>query len=264
MIPMEIYRSDDDEEYYVQFTEEEIDKIHSKFMMNGSKENVFNLEHNKENTVPAYLLEAWIVEDSKSDKAFKSYGIDVPKGTLMVTTQITDIEAYNKLVENGQTGYSIEGFLGMALSEIINKQKEEKMNKNEVVLPDGTHEIAGKIYTVVNGKFESVKDKEEMAEEEVIEEVVLEEEEEVEEIVLEEEEEVIVEEELADEVIEEIVEEVVESYSKDEVDAKFDELYKLIADMEVKPTDEEIDEEIVELSAHERVMAFSRFTKSLK
>jgi len=45
MIPMDIYRFDEEteEEYYVQFTEEVIEQLYSKFMQNLSSENVFNL-----------------------------------------------------------------------------------------------------------------------------------------------------------------------------------------------------------------------------
>lgn len=166
IIPMEIYRADE-EEYYVEFTEKEIDKIHQKFMkkISSNKNAVFNLEHNANETVPAYIFEAWLVENPELDKSFSSYGIKVPKGTLFVVAQVTDKEYYNQLVANEQTGFSIEGFLGLSLSEIINKKQiETKMN--ELTLPDGEHTIGEKIYVVKEGKVTEVKDvvKEEMSE----------------------------------------------------------------------------------------------------
>ena len=69
MIPMNIYRNDEGEEYYVQFTEQEIENIYSKFMQDLNNQNLFNLEHT-DKKVPAYILEAWIVENPKEDKAF--------------------------------------------------------------------------------------------------------------------------------------------------------------------------------------------------
>jgi len=167
MIPMEIYRNDEnDEEYYVQFTAETIEQIHSKFMQDLSNRNVFNLEHDTDKTVPAYVLEAWIVEDPKKDKAYSSYGIEVPKGTLMVTAQVTDKEYYNELVKNEQIGFSIEGFLGLKLSNQI--------NKINMKLPDGEHLIEGKIYIVVDGEVTEIKDVPVAAEEELTEEIALE------------------------------------------------------------------------------------------
>ena len=167
MIPMEIYRNDEnDEEYYVQFTAETIEQIHSKFMQDLSNRNVFNLEHDTDKTVPAYVLEAWIVEDPKKDKAYSSYGIEVPKGTLMVTAQVTDKEYYNELVKNEQIGFSIEGFLGLKLSK--------QLNKYNMKLPDGEHLIEGKIYIVVDGEVTEIRDVPVAAEEALTEEIALE------------------------------------------------------------------------------------------
>jgi hypothetical protein len=151
MIPMNIYRKDEDgEEYDVQFSAEVIEAIHAKFMLNLSNKNIFNLEHDTEEKVPAYILEAWIVDSPTTDKAFTTYGIEVPKGTLMLTSQVTDREYYDKLVESGQVGYSIEGFLGMKLSE--------QLKLNTMKLPDGEHMIEDKIYVVKDGEVIEIKD----------------------------------------------------------------------------------------------------------
>jgi hypothetical protein len=172
MIPMEIYRRDDDGEYYVQFDEQTIEQIYVKFMRDLSNRNVFNLEHDQSKEVPAYILEAWIVENPTQDKALTTYGIEVPKGTLMLTAQITDVDYYNQLVKDEQVGFSIEGFLGMKLSKHL---KHNNMN-----FPDGEHLLEGKIYVVKDGQVVEIKEVEkeevEMAEvtEEVTEEVAME------------------------------------------------------------------------------------------
>lgn len=186
MIPMEIYRRDDEAgEYYVQFEADTIEQIHVKFMQDLQNRNVFNLEHDQNKEVPAYILEAWIVENPTQDKAYTTYGIEVPKGTLMLTAQVTDKEYYNELVKNEQLGFSIEGFLGMKLSKHL---KHNNMN-----FPDGEHLIEGKIYVVKDGQVVEIKEVEkeevEMAEvtEEVTEEVAMEDTSVTEEEVVEEE-----------------------------------------------------------------------------
>jgi hypothetical protein len=167
MIPMEIYRNDEnDDEYYVQFTAETIEQIHSKFMQDLSNRNVFNLEHDTDKTVPAYVLESWIVDTPMEDKAYSSYGIEVPKGTLMVTAQVTDKDYYNELVKNEQIGFSIEGFLGLKLSNQINKYSMK--------LPDGEHLIEGKLYIVVDGEVTEIRDVPVVEEEAMTEEIALE------------------------------------------------------------------------------------------
>lgn len=173
LIPMEIYRFDEDskEEYNVKFTKEEIELIHGKFMKQMVNRDLFNLEHDQSKTVPAYVLEAWIVDTPLEDKAYSSFGIEVPEGTLMVTAQVTDKEYYAELVAQEQIGFSIEGYLGMKLKE--QTKTNIQMNK----LPDGEHTIDGKIYVVVDGEITEIRDAEivEASEEVALEDTVVEE-----------------------------------------------------------------------------------------
>jgi hypothetical protein len=163
MIPMEIYRKDDEQgEYYVQFTEETIAKIHEKFMSDLRNRDLFNLEHDTSKTVPAYILETWVVDQPSLDKSYSTFGIEVPKGTLMVTAQVTDPEYYAELVANDQVGFSIEGFLGLKL--------KEQLNKYTMKLPDGEHLIEDKIYVVKDGEIVEIKEVEKEPKEEVVEE----------------------------------------------------------------------------------------------
>jgi hypothetical protein len=251
MIPMEIYRNDEnDEEYYVQFTAETIEQIHSKFMQDLSNRNVFNLEHDTDKTVPAYVLEAWIVEDPKKDKAYSSYGIEVPKGTLMVTAQVTDKDYYNELVKNEQIGFSIEGFLGLKLSK--------QLNKYNMKLPDGEHLIEGKLYIVVDGEVTEIRDVPVAAEEEITEEIAL-------ETVVEEEviEETPATEEMA---IDPAVDaEAILAIVQPVIDEQINALIAMIADLrnhmeEVMSEGEEVVEvEATKLSQHDKFSMVSKF-----
>jgi hypothetical protein len=256
MIPMEIYRNDDGEEYFVEFTEQEIEQIFSKFMFNLNNQNLFNLEHDKSKEVPAYILEAWIVENPMEDKSLSSYGISVPKGTLMLTAQITDKEYYTKLVESGQVGFSIEGFLGMKLEDA----KKQSQNKYNMKLPNGEHQIEGKIYVVKNGEIVEVKDVEmaeevEMADEPATNEPV-EEEVAMEEVVEEEK----VEEEVAMAIDPAMDSEAITSIVMPLIDEKINEVLQVIADLknslevEVEPMEEEVVE--TKLTAHAKFTAF--------
>ena len=173
LIPMEIYRFDEDskEEYNVKFTKEEIELIHGKFMKQMVNRDLFNLEHDQSKTVPAYVLEAWIVDTPMEDKAYSSFGIEVPEGTLMVTAQVTDKEYYAELVSQEQIGFSIEGYLGMKLRE--QQTNNIQMNK----LPDGEHTIEDKIYVVKDGEIIEIREVEkvEASEEVALEDTVVEE-----------------------------------------------------------------------------------------
>jgi hypothetical protein len=253
MIPMEIYRNDEDgDEYYVQFSVETIENIHSKFMKDLSNRNVFNLEHDTDQTVPAYVLEAWIVEDPKKDKAYSSYGIEVPKGTLMVTAQVTDKDYYNELVKNEQIGFSIEGFLGLKLSNQLNNKYS--MNK----LPDGEHLIEGKIYVVVDGEIIEIKDAPVVEEEAMTEEIAL-------ETVVEEEviEETPATEEMAIDPAADA--EAILAIVQPVIDEQINALIAMIADLrnhmeEVMSEGEEVVEvEATKLSQHDKFSMVSKF-----
>jgi rRNA maturation endonuclease Nob1 len=251
MIPMNIYRNDEGEEYYVQFTEQEIENIYSKFMQDLNNQNLFNLEHT-DKKVPAYILEAWIVDNPKEDKSFSTYGIEVPKGTLMLTAQITDKEYYQELVNKDQVGFSIEGFLGLKLSN--------QLNKFSMKLPDGEHLIEGKIYVVKDGEIIEIKEEvpteieTEMAEEVVEEEIK---EEGVEAAEVKEE----VKEEIAMAVDPQTDSEAVLAIVQPVLDALATELMKAIAEVKALiPVVEEDEVEEVELS-EQKFSAIDRLKK---
>lgn len=255
LIPMEIYRKDDEDgkEYYVKFTKEEIEKIHSKFMKDMSNKDLFNLEHDTTETVPAYILEAWIVDNPLKDKAYSSFSIEVPTGTLMVTAQVTDVEYYNHLVENDQIGFSIEGYLGMKLKAEAETQLKTNINMNK--LPDGEHTIEDKIYVVKDGEITEIRDVEvvEASEEVALEDTVVEEEEVV------EDETMAVDPALDAEAILAIV--------KPAIDAEVNSIVAMIADLkaqleEALAVDSEEDvvvDELVALSVQERLSNFNKF-----
>ena len=254
LIPMEIYRKDDEDgkEYYVSFSVEEIERIHSKFMKDMSNKDLFNLEHDTTETVPAYILEAWIVDSPRKDKAYSSFGIEVPTGTLMVTAQVTDVEYYNHLVDNDQVGFSIEGYLGMKLKAETQLKTDINMNK----LPDGEHTIEGKIYVVVDGEITEIRDAEvvEASEEVALEDTVVEEEE-------------VVEETMAVDPV--LDAEAILAIVKPALDAEVNNLVAMIADLKAQleeamavDSEEDVVEEVVALSVQQRLSNFIKFNNN--
>jgi hypothetical protein len=254
MIPMDIYRRDDEMgEYYVQFTETEIDTIFKDFMLNLNNRNLFNLEHEGDKIVPAYILEAWLVDNPDADKAKSTFGISVPKGTLMVTAQVTDTEYYNKLVEAGQVGFSIEGFLGLKLSNQINTNN---------MLPDGKHTLEdGTIIVIKDGVVVEVQ---EPQAEEVAMEVEASKDEEMEES----KEEVVVEEETIVEEVEAAIDPVADAEAilaivNPVLEQRISELLQVIADLknELTETEEVASVEEIEMSAAQKFSNVINFLK---
>jgi hypothetical protein len=254
MIPMDIYRRDDEMgEYYVQFTETEIDTIFKDFMLNLNNRNLFNLEHEGDQIVPAYILEAWLVDNPDADKAKSTFGISVPKGTLMVTAQVTDTEYYNKLVEAGQVGFSIEGFLGLKLSNQI---------KTNSMLPDGKHTLEdGTVIVVKDGVVVEVQ---EPQAEEVAMEVEASSEVEMEAA----KEEVVVEEETIVEEVEAAIDPVADAEAilaivNPVLEQRISEILQVIADLknELTETEEVASVEEIEMSAAQKFSNVINFLK---
>ena len=260
MIPMDIYRRDSEEgDYYVQFTADVIEKIHAKFMADLRNRDIFNLEHDTDKKVPAYILETWIVDNPTKDKAFSTFGIEVPEGTLMVTAQVTDPEYYNKLVEEGQVGFSIEGFLGLKLSE--------QLNLNTMKLPDGEHTIEDKIYVIKDGEVVEIKEVEKEPTEEVVEEEMSTEEVAMEDTTVEEttEESTTTEEEMAidpatdAEAILAIVLPVIEEREKALI-AIIADLRNQMEEMYAEKEEEKAEEQIAEATMSQKFAAFKQFS----
>lgn len=261
MIPMNIYRQDEDgEEYDVQFTAEVIEQIHAKFMLNLSNKNIFNLEHDQDEKVPAYILEAWIVDSPETDKAFTTYGIEVPKGTLMLTSQVTDREYYDALVESGQVGYSIEGFLGMKLSE--------QLKLNTMKLPDGEHMIEDKIYVVKDGEIIEIKEMPTEMEAEMAADPVAEEEAEVAaENPVAEEEDAAADSEVAMAIDPAVDTEAILAIVAPMLEEHMNAVIRMIADLknqleESLAVETETETESVELTSHEKFKEFVKFSKT--
>lgn len=159
LIPnLPIYRRDEElGEYEVIFDEETIELLRQDFMQNKGKA-AFNLDHNSELEAPSFILDSWITVEPENDPSFTKYGIKVPKGSWFVVSQFTDSEYFkNEIIGKDRIGYSIEGFLGLALSQIKENKKQEKMTKQKfemAKLEDGTPvwisalEVGGDVFVI--------------------------------------------------------------------------------------------------------------------
>lgn len=132
LVPSYIYRNDEDEEYYMQFTEEDIEIIAKDFMskLNTKVDGVFNLDH-KDEMVESYILEAILVDsESKIEMIKNDYNIDLPLGSFFLVQQFNDREIYDDIVRRGATSFSLQGFMGTELvKEFKFKQDKVKIKK---------------------------------------------------------------------------------------------------------------------------------------
>jgi hypothetical protein len=164
----DIFRDDEIGRYNMRFSSETIREMHEIALSNGTleKDDLFKDTH-KGGVAPSYVLDSWISE-SADDKAYTQYGFDqnaLPFGTLFVLSQVTDKGYWeNEIKANKKHAYSIEALINLSIIKL------SKMEKEQILLPDGEHLINGTIYVVKDGVV--IEKKEVTAEqEEVIEEV---------------------------------------------------------------------------------------------
>lgn len=124
-----IYRRDGDEEFYIQFSKETIEKLAHSYLANDRIYS-FSTDH-KDVADDVYIIETWL-KTSENDKS-KDYDLDVPIGSWMVMAKVENDEIWNRIKEGELQGFSIEAFVN--LDEIkLNKNNKDMAKENKVKL----------------------------------------------------------------------------------------------------------------------------------
>ena len=120
--------SDDQDDYYIYFSKETVEKASQLYLKNGNQNNT-TLEH-QHSLSGLTLVESWLVEDEKFDKSRK-YGMNVPVGTWMGSVKVNNDEVWNEYVKTGKVkGFSIEGYFADKMDrpkESVGLSKDEKL-----------------------------------------------------------------------------------------------------------------------------------------
>lgn len=121
-----IYRRNGEDEYYIYFSKDTVNKASQLFFKNGNQSN-WTLEHNNE-IKGLTVVESWIVEDTQKDKS-ALYNLSVPVGTWMASVKVDDDKIWNEFVKSGKVkGFSLEGYFADKLEskKELAKQKTEE------------------------------------------------------------------------------------------------------------------------------------------
>lgn len=123
MIPdLKIYRRDEQQgEYYVYFTKEDIEMFARKWAK-GNRYNAVNEMHNR-NKQPSgmYLLESFISDSQRGINAPTALGDQFPEGTWFQSFYVESDEMWAKVKGGEYKGFSME----MMVDYIFNKQPDE-------------------------------------------------------------------------------------------------------------------------------------------
>lgn len=118
----DIYRNNGEQEFYISFTKESIEKMSQDFMKNY-RQNEVTLDHD-EMANDITITESWLVEDPYKDKA-NALGINVPKGSWMIGMKVNQIDVWERVKSGELKGFSVESMISL---EDFSKQNTNNMN----------------------------------------------------------------------------------------------------------------------------------------
>ena len=125
MIPNEkiVRMTDDGKRFDVFFTEDTIRKSSELFFKSNNHQTT-NVNHNRKMIEGVTVVESWLIEDPKVDKALALGFEGLPKGTWMATYKVNDIGLWEKIKSGEVKGFSIEGFFIEKAVKMHNKKEE--------------------------------------------------------------------------------------------------------------------------------------------
>lgn len=137
-----IYRRNEDNEYYIYFSQATVRKASELFLINGNQNNS-TLEHQVPLTGLS-VVESWIVE-SEQDKT-RHYDMEVPIGTWMVSMKVLNDDVWNDYVKTGKVkGFSIEGYFADKA-----ERPKDKTIKDD--LEEEANELLSELKQVLSGQ----------------------------------------------------------------------------------------------------------------
>ena len=143
----DIYRNNGEQEFYISFTKESIERMSQDFMKEYRQHEVKTDHDEVANEV--CVVESWLVEDSYKDKS-NALGINVPEGTWMVGMKVNNIETWERVKSGELKGFSVESMLTL---EEFSKIENNMDNTNEEMFLD-------KLRNVLKEFFSSKKEEE--------------------------------------------------------------------------------------------------------
>lgn len=110
------------EEYYVYFTKEEVEKITMQFMQDGYQSNL-NLNHTS-NKANSFIYQIFIIDRKKGINVPFGLNQKLPDGTLVIGTKVLDKKLWQDIKDGKYKAFSIEGLFEQ-IEESFNTHNNE-------------------------------------------------------------------------------------------------------------------------------------------
>lgn len=155
----DIYRNNGEQEFYISFTKESIEKMSQDFLKDYRQRNV-TLDHETDAS-DVTVVESWLKADALYDKSV-AIGLDkdLPVGTWIVGMKVNQIDVWDRIKSGELKGFSVESLISL---EEFNKQDNTMIETNE--------NFWTKLKSILSEAFNAKKEEELLSEEEVTEQI---------------------------------------------------------------------------------------------
>lgn len=144
-----IYRNNGEEEYYLEFSKDAIDKISKNYFKMGFQSN-WTAGH-KDEVEGLAITESWIKEDMYQDKSVViGLDADLPVGSWIIGCHCENDEIWKSVKEGKYHGFSIEAIVGLEEFE-----KEVELNSNNMNIETDEMGFWNKMKSVLQEVFTS-------------------------------------------------------------------------------------------------------------
>ena len=148
----DIYRNNGEQEFYINFTKESIERMSQDFMKEYRQYEVKTDHDDIANEV--CVVESWLVSDSYKDKS-NALGINVPEGAWMIGMKVNNIDTWERIKAGELKGFSVESMISL---EEFSKQNNDNMNieTNDMGFWNKMKEVLAEVFSKKEGDIEPI------------------------------------------------------------------------------------------------------------
>ena len=162
-----IYRCYGEDEFYLTFDANAIERLVNKFMSNYGQKS-FTIDH-MEPAEGIVITESWLVKDTENDKS-NALGLEnVSEGSWIIGCKINNDEIWQSIKEGRWHGFSIESWVDM--EEIEEFKKINKKIKNKMTVKKNKFdEMMDQIKAIISDAVENADGQDTQVKEDVVDE----------------------------------------------------------------------------------------------
>ena len=163
-----IYRCYGEDEFYLTFDANAIERLVNKFMSNYGQKS-FTIDH-MEPAEGIVITESWLVKDTENDKS-NALGLEnVSEGSWIIGCKINNDEIWQSIREGRWHGFSIESWIDMEEMEEFKKINKENKKIDMAVKKSKFEEMIDKIKEIISDAVTEADGQDTEVQEEVVDE----------------------------------------------------------------------------------------------